>query len=125
MSRCLYNSSFDNFIKDSDKSILGVLCDKYHGMALTTTREAWAAEISIMKDILSRIDAKEGQTLEDTVHREIVQERIIEQAGKISGIIAVQEVIRARRWDLMSMANDHSSYLRITPDDVERMAKDD
>jgi hypothetical protein len=63
MSRCLYNSSFGNFIKASDKSILGVLCDKYHGMALTTTREAWVAEISIMKDILSRIDAKDGQII--------------------------------------------------------------
>jgi len=70
------------------------------------------------------IDAKEGKTLEDTVHREIVQERIIEQAGKISGIIAVQEIIRGRRWELMSMAKENPLlYWRITPDDIERMAK--
>lgn len=69
------------------------------------------------------IDAKESKTLEDTVHREIVQERVIEQAGKVSGLLAVQEVLRDRKWDLMSMANDYS-FWRITPDDVERMAND-
>lgn len=70
------------------------------------------------------IGAKERKALEDTVHREVVQERIIEQIGRVSGIIAVQEVIRARRRDLMSMAKDYSSFWRITPDDVERMAND-
>ncbi len=70
------------------------------------------------------IDAKERKTLEDTVNREAVQEWIIEQAGKVSGLLAVQEVLRDRKMDLMSMAKDYSSYWRITPDDVERMAKD-
>ena len=53
MGRCLYNSSFKKFIYSDDGSIFGSLCDKYHGEALTTTREAWKSEISIMKDVLS------------------------------------------------------------------------
>ena len=48
MSRCLYNSSFDEFIKADSNAIFGTLCDNYHGEALTTTREAWREEISIL-----------------------------------------------------------------------------
>jgi hypothetical protein len=33
--------------------IFGLLCERYHGEALTTTREAWKDEISIMKEVLS------------------------------------------------------------------------
>ena len=53
MSRCLYHNSFKGFNNASDDSILGVLCNGYHGTALTTTIEAWRGEISIMKEILS------------------------------------------------------------------------
>lgn len=70
------------------------------------------------------IDAKERKTLEDTMNREAVQEWIIEQAGKVSGLLAAQEIIRDRKMDLMRMAKEYSSYWRITPDEVERMAKD-
>lgn len=52
MTRCLYNSTFKEFLLLDEKSILGTLCDRYHGEALTTTREAWKAEISILKQIL-------------------------------------------------------------------------
>ena len=38
MSRCLYNENFEQFNKASDSSILGTLCDGYHGAALTTTK---------------------------------------------------------------------------------------
>lgn len=47
MSRCLYNSSFTDFLNTDDNTIFGVLCDRYHGEALTTTREAWKSEISL------------------------------------------------------------------------------
>lgn len=70
------------------------------------------------------IDAKEKKTLEDTVNREAVQEWIIEQAGKVSGLLAVQEIMRDRKMELMSMAKEYSSYWRITLNEVERMAKD-
>lgn len=63
MSRCLYNSSFMDFLNTDDNTIFGILCDRYHGEALTTTREAWKSEISIMKDILVRFANKDGQII--------------------------------------------------------------
>ena len=56
MSRCLYNSSFQNFLKEDASSIFGTLCENYHGEALTTTREAWLKEISILKGVLCDFD---------------------------------------------------------------------
>lgn len=63
MSRCLYDSSFKKFLESDDNAIFGTLCDKYHGEALTTTREAWRSEISIMKSILSRFAHKDGKII--------------------------------------------------------------
>lgn len=63
MSRCLYDSSFTDFLNTDDNTIFGVLCDRYHGEALTTTREAWKSEISIMKDVLVRFANKDGQII--------------------------------------------------------------
>lgn len=63
MSRCLYNSNFANFLRMDDNSIFGLLCDRYHGEALTTTREAWKGEISIMKDILSKCTCSQGEII--------------------------------------------------------------
>lgn len=37
--RCLYDSSFTGFLNESENSVLGVLCDHYHGDVLTTARE--------------------------------------------------------------------------------------
>ena len=56
MSRCLYNSSFQNFLKEDASSIFGTLCENYHGEALTTTRDAWLGEISILKKELRGFD---------------------------------------------------------------------
>ena len=63
MSRCLYNSSFEKFINSDENSIFGALCDNYHGDALTTTREAWKAEISVIKGVLSNYADKNGQVI--------------------------------------------------------------
>ena len=63
MSRCLYNCSFEDFIKTDDNSIFGALCNNYHGEALTTTREAWKEEISIMKNLLSNYIDLGGQII--------------------------------------------------------------
>ena len=63
MSRCLYDSSFKKFLESDDNAIFGTLCDKYHGEALTTTREAWRSEISIMKNILSNFADKDGKII--------------------------------------------------------------
>jgi len=48
--RCLYNSSIADFLARDADSIFGILCDNYHGDALTTTREAWKEEISILQE---------------------------------------------------------------------------
>ena len=47
--RCLYDSYIESFIEKEKESIFGTLCDKYHGDALTTTREAWMGEIEILQ----------------------------------------------------------------------------
>lgn len=61
--RCLYDSSIADFLRDTDMSILGDLCDRYHGVALTTTREAWKGEIIIMKNAISRFDDQDGRII--------------------------------------------------------------
>lgn len=63
MSRCLYNSSFEEFISVKASAVFGELCEKYHGEALTTTREAWIEEISIMKNVISQYCDKEGKII--------------------------------------------------------------
>lgn len=62
-TRCLYHSSFYEFSNESSTSILGQLCDNYHGVALTTTREAWKSEISIMKCVLAALSGKNGHII--------------------------------------------------------------
>ena len=61
MSRCLYNSSIKEFLNKDDNLIFGELCDKYHGEALTTTREAWKEEVSIMKSHLLKLNNIDGK----------------------------------------------------------------
>ena len=61
--RCLYDNSFYGFLYDSEMTILGNLCDHYHGNALTTTRDAWRDEITIMRDLISRLEDKDGQII--------------------------------------------------------------
>nr|MCR5782888.1 DUF2075 domain-containing protein [Clostridia bacterium] len=62
-SRCLYDNNLISFLSETDVSILGKLCDNYHGDAKTTTREAWKGEISVMKDALSRFTDKNGRII--------------------------------------------------------------
>lgn len=61
--RCLYNNSITGFIDDPELSILGALCDHYNGVALTTTREAWKGEITIMKDTLAQYKHSNGDII--------------------------------------------------------------
>ena len=84
MSRCLYNSSFEKFNNTDSNSLLGILCDNYHGEALTTTREAWKGEISIMKDVLSEFTGKDGT---------IVFEYDIPRLGKRIDVVLLLEGI--------------------------------
>ena len=50
--RCLYSSDINTFLTMSRNEVFGVLCDNYHGDALTTTREAWTGEIEILQKSL-------------------------------------------------------------------------
>ncbi len=83
-SRCLYHSNFERFNHADKDSILGVLCDNYHGAALTTTIEAWKEELSIMKDLLSSCFNRDGK---------IVFEYDIPRLGKRIDVVLLLEGI--------------------------------
>lgn len=61
--RCLSHSDFLSFLSQNTDSVFGMLCDNYHGDALTTTREAWKSEIEVMKGVLSALPDKTGQII--------------------------------------------------------------
>ncbi len=61
--RCLYDNSFEAFLQDDENAILGLLCDHYHGDARTTTREAWKGEISVMRELISRLNKEDGRII--------------------------------------------------------------
>ena len=63
MPRCLYNSDFATFLYTDSASIYRILDDNYHGEALTTTRDAWKAEIDIMKNVISSLNSTDGQII--------------------------------------------------------------
>ena len=63
MSRCLYNSDFATFLNTDSASIYRIFDDNYHGEALTTTRDAWKAEIDIMKNVVSSLNNVDGQII--------------------------------------------------------------
>ena len=51
-SRCMYHSSFKEFIKAEPLKVLGAIHDEFHGEALTTTNDAWKNEIEILQRAL-------------------------------------------------------------------------
>lgn len=61
--RCLYSNNLTKFFAADENSIFGILCDQYHGDALTTTREAWWGEISILKKVLAPYQNEDGQII--------------------------------------------------------------
>ena len=61
--RSLYNNSFISFYNEDNNSIFGKLCDRYHGDAQTTTREAWKEEISIIKNLMAPYKNEDGQVI--------------------------------------------------------------
>lgn len=61
--RCLFNSEFSLFLYKDIDSVFGALCDNYHGDALTTTRESWKSEIGIMRDVVSKLNDRDGQII--------------------------------------------------------------
>lgn len=63
MARCLYNSTIREFLQLSPESLLGHFVNNYHGIALTTTNEAWNNEIHIMQEILQPWMDEDGQVI--------------------------------------------------------------
>ncbi len=61
--RCLFYSDFSLFLYKDIDSVFGALCDNYHGDALTTTRESWKSEIGIMRDVVSKLNDRDGQII--------------------------------------------------------------
>ena len=61
--RCLYNSDFATFLYTDSNSIYRIIDDNYHGETLTTTRDAWKAEIEIMKHVVSSLCDASGQII--------------------------------------------------------------
>jgi len=61
--RCLYDSSFEEFIKTDENSIFGIIDSGSHGVTLTTTKESWQDEIVIMKKVISALENKNGKII--------------------------------------------------------------
>lgn len=62
-TRCLYHASFKEFLSSSPTEIFGILCNNYHGEALTSTREAWVEEIRIMRHLLMSYQNERGRII--------------------------------------------------------------
>ena len=61
--RCLYNNDIETFLSREKEAIFGILCDNYHGDALTTTREAWINEIEILQKALVPWKESDGKII--------------------------------------------------------------
>ena len=61
--RCMYENTITGFLQEEGMSVFGIINDKNHGDARSTTRDAWKKEISIMKDSLSLLKDKRGQII--------------------------------------------------------------
>lgn len=63
MERCFYKNSINEFLNADENSIFGLIDKQAHGVIHTTSRDAWEAEISIMKNVLNNYSDKEGQII--------------------------------------------------------------
>ncbi len=51
-NRCLYATTFKDFLEQERLAVLGALHSNYHGDSLTTTDETWMGEIDILQQVL-------------------------------------------------------------------------
>lgn len=63
MTRCLYHASIHKFLQLSPEALLGTFVNNYHGVAMTTTNEAWTDEIHIMQEVLLPWKDEDGQVI--------------------------------------------------------------
>ncbi len=84
-SRCLYDSEISVFLSEDANAIFGKLNKDAHGDILTTQREAWEGEISILQDALIPWKDVDGK---------IIFEYIIPRlGGKIDVVIILKGII--------------------------------
>ena len=62
-NRCLYRADFNSFIESDPYYILGCIHDAFHGMAFTTTDEAWIGEIDLLQKVLLPWKDEEGDII--------------------------------------------------------------
>ncbi|OUN76212.1 hypothetical protein B5G09_11170 [Alistipes sp. An54] len=63
MTRCLYLATIHEFLQQSPEALLGTFVNNYHGVAMTTTNEAWTDEIHIMQEVLLPWKDEDGQII--------------------------------------------------------------
>ncbi len=61
--RCLFNCDIKTFLEKEKENIFGILCDNYHGDAITTTRESWMTEIEVLQSELIPWKESGGQII--------------------------------------------------------------
>ena len=61
--RCLFDCDISTFVHKDKETIFGLLCEEYHGDALTTTRDAWLKEIEIMQTVLLPYEVTDGHVI--------------------------------------------------------------
>lgn len=59
--RFLYNEKLRTFLEKDSNSIIGSMVANSHGNLMTTTRESWESEISIMKSTIKLLSNQNGQ----------------------------------------------------------------
>ena len=61
--RCLYDSDLKVFLEEKKETILGALIERFHGVAPTTSIDAWIGEIEILQNVLIPWKASEGRII--------------------------------------------------------------
>ncbi len=59
--RFLYNDNIKEFLNKDVDSIIGSMVNNSHGNLMTTTRESWESEITIMKNTLNLVNNYDGK----------------------------------------------------------------
>ena len=59
--RCLYDSDIKSFLNMERETVLGILCDRYNGVVLSTQIESWGKEVEVLKTVLSHYGQEDGR----------------------------------------------------------------
>lgn len=62
-NRCLYSSTFKEFVNGDPNAIFGIIDRGFHGDALTTTRDAWVGEIEILQVVLKQWEDEDADII--------------------------------------------------------------